>query len=123
MRLDIELAPTAQAAPEARVLIRQRFADDVPGATLHELLTVVTELVTNAVRHGQGDAVHVRLSMATDGKISGEVENYGLGRVEPRPLETSRSTGLGLHIVSAIADRWSVLVDRSTRVRFELFPL
>jgi hypothetical protein len=48
------------------------------------------------------------------------VENDGPGRVEPQPIDVKSTSGLGLHIVGAIADRWWVSVDGSTRVRFEL---
>ena len=101
-------------------MIRARLVEVIPATTLYDLLTVVSELVTNGVRHGQGDTVRVRLSLSADGNVNGEVENDGGGRVELRPIDTTRTTGIGLHIVSAIADRWQVFVDDSTRVRFEL---
>jgi anti-sigma regulatory factor (Ser/Thr protein kinase) len=118
--LATELPLTAQTAYKARVLIRERFAEVIPATTLWDLLTVVTELVTNAVRHGYGDSVRISLRLAADGKVSGEVENDGPGPVELRPIETTSTSGMGLHIVSTIADRWRVFVGSSTRVRFEL---
>jgi anti-sigma regulatory factor (Ser/Thr protein kinase) len=117
--LAVQLASTAQAPYEARLLIRERLAEAMPATTLWDLLTVVTELVTNAVRHGRGGNIRIRLSIA-NGKISGEVENDGRGRVEPQPIDLTSTSGLGLHIVGAIANRWRVFVGRSTRVRFEL---
>ena len=101
-------------------MIRERLVEVIPATTLYDLLTVVSELVTNGVRHGQGDTVRVRLSLSADGNVNGEVENDGRGRVELRPIDTTSTTGIGLHIVSTIADRWRVFVDDSTRVRFEL---
>jgi signal transduction histidine kinase len=118
--LTVQLASKEQAAHEARELIRERLGDLIPATTLWDLLTVVTELVTNAVRHGQSDTVRVRLGVAADGKITGEVENDGRGRVEPRPIERRGTSGLGLHIIGAIAERWWVHVNDSTLVRFEL---
>ena len=102
------------------MVIRERLVEVIPATTLYDLLTVVSELVTNGVRHGQGDTVRVKLSLSADGNVNGEVENDGRGRVELRPIDTTSTTGIGLHIVSAIADRWRVFVDNSTRVRFEL---
>jgi anti-sigma regulatory factor (Ser/Thr protein kinase) len=120
-KLAVKLASTAQAAREARVLIRERLTEDIPATTLWDLLIVVTELVTNAVRYGHGNSVRVRLSVAADGKVSGAVDNDGHGRVEPRPIDTASTSVKGLHIVGAIADRWRVsFIDGSTRVRFEL---
>jgi anti-sigma regulatory factor (Ser/Thr protein kinase) len=118
--LTVQLASKEQAAHEARELIRKCFGDLIPATTLWDVLTVVTELVTNAVRHGQSDTVRVSLGVAADGKITGAVENDGRGRVEPLFIEPRDTSGLGLHIVGAIAERWWVHVNGSTLVRFEL---
>ena len=119
-KVAVQLASTAKAPYEARMLIREELSETIPATTLWDILTVVTELVTNAVRHGRGGTVRIRLSVADSGKVSGEVENDGRGRVEPRPIDIASATGLGLHIVGAIADRWRVFDGGSTRVRFEL---
>jgi anti-sigma regulatory factor (Ser/Thr protein kinase) len=119
----IQLASTRYAAREARAQIRKRLGEVVPASLLWDLLTVVTELVTNAVRHGYGGSVRIKVVVSDRGKVSGEVENDGYARVEPRRLDRPTSTGgLGLHIVGAIADRWRVLSGSSTRVRFEISP-
>jgi anti-sigma regulatory factor (Ser/Thr protein kinase) len=118
--LAVELPLTTQTAYNARALIRERLGEVLPATRLWDLLTVVTELVTNAVRHGDGDTVRIRLSVAANGKVSGEVENDGYARIELRPIDTASASGIGLHIVGAIADRWRVFVGDATRVRFEL---
>jgi signal transduction histidine kinase len=118
--LALELPLTAQTAYKARVLIREGLTEVMPATTLWDLLTVVTELITNAVRHGDGDTVRVKLGIAADGKVSGEVENDGHGLVELRLIDTASASGIGLHIVGAIANRWRVFVGDATRVRFEL---
>ena len=121
--LAIELESTEDAATIAREEIRARLTDRLPAPTLQDLLTVTTELVTNGVRYGQGDKVWVRLRLAADGAIAGEVENPGRGVVAPREIEFDSGGGLGLHIVAAIVDRWHVLDGETTRVRFELGPI
>jgi anti-sigma regulatory factor (Ser/Thr protein kinase) len=118
--LAVELPLTTQTAYNARALIRERLGEILPATRLWDLLTVVTELITNAVRHGHGDTVRIRLGVAASGKVSGEVENDGYARIELRPIDTASASGLGLHIVGAIADRWRVFAGDSTRVRFEL---
>ena len=121
--LALELESTDDAPQEARQTIRARFADRLPAPTLYDLLTVVSELVANGVRHGKGDTVKVRISVDGDGSISGEVENDGAGTVAPRPVDVERQSGLGLRIVAALVEHWRVVVNSTTRVRFELRSL
>ena len=118
--LAIELDSTDQAPHEARQTIRARFAERLPAATLYDLLTVVSELVANGVRHGKGETVRVRIALDGDGSVTGEVENDGQGAVVERPVDLDRETGLGLRIVAALVDRWRVIVDGTTQVWFEL---
>jgi anti-sigma regulatory factor (Ser/Thr protein kinase) len=119
-RIAVELVASGQAAQEARGLIRNRLGEVIPATTLWDLLTVVSELVTNAVRHGESETVRVRLGIDFDGNVAGEVENDGRGRVEPRPIDVASTSGMGLHIVAALAERWWVYVNGSTLVAFEL---
>src|SRR4051795_11331122 len=121
-RLAVEIASGDEAAGEARELIRKRLGDLISAATLSDLLTVVTELITNAVRHGAGNTVRVRLGIAADGTVTGGGEKDGRGQVELRPIEPRSTSGRGLHIVGAISTRWSVDVTDSTLVSFEILP-
>jgi hypothetical protein len=92
-----------------------------PAPTLYDVLTIVTELVANGVRHGDGRYVRLHLSVA-GGSVLGEVENSG--RAMPRPREIAPDgSGMGLHIVDAIAnERHVILDDDSTIVRFVVAP-
>lgn len=119
VRLTTQL-PAADSSPHrARTLVRHRFSEKIPADSLYDLLTVVSELVTNAVRHGDGGDIGLAVAVG-DGRIQGEVQNRGEGAVEQVPVDHGRSGGLGLHIVDAIADRWAVRGDGLTRVSFEL---
>jgi two-component sensor histidine kinase len=120
--LDLELAAHPDAAPEARALVRREIGDSVPAPLLYDLLTVISELVTNAVRYGKPGPVRVLIDLTRDGALFGEVVNTGEGR--PRPTDRVGATlGLGLHIVDAIAESWSASAgDGVTRVRFVLQP-
>ena len=123
MRLAIQLPVSEQAAENARNLIRERLADKLPAVVLYDLLTVVTELVANAVHHGEGDVVGLAIEVADDGMVGGEVQSSGGGRVEPRTMDLTQDRGLGLHIVDAITKWWRAEGDGVIRVTFELQPV
>lgn len=66
-----------------------------------DVLLLVSELVTNSVRHSDSDAIDVRVS-TEDGHIRVEVSDSGPGFDEGTP----RGDGLGIAIVDKIAHRW-----------------
>jgi anti-sigma regulatory factor (Ser/Thr protein kinase) len=120
--LDREFAARADAAQEARTIVRRELADAISAPLLYDLLTVVSELVTNAVQHGKPEPVRLQIDVTSRGDVFGEVVNAGEGRPAERHIEADGS-GLGLHIVGEIADRWTATVEAgTTRVRFVLKP-
>jgi anti-sigma regulatory factor (Ser/Thr protein kinase) len=81
---------------------------------------IVTELVTNAVRHGPGGPVEVAIYAGGNG-MRGEVADPGPG-IDHYGLDRRKATeegGRGLFLVDALSDRWGLSVDRS-RVWFEV---
>ncbi|HYX79934.1 MAG TPA: ATP-binding protein, partial [Actinomycetota bacterium] len=84
---------------------------------------LVSELVTNAVRHGPGEPsgpIHIRLDVEPR-VVRVEVVDPGEGFV-PRERDPRDDAlgGWGLFLVSKLADRWGVESEPSTRVWFEL---
>ena len=121
--LDIELAAHPDAAPKARARVRREFSDAVPAPLLYDLLTVISELVTNASQHGDPGPVRVLIDLTRNGAVFGEVVNKGGGRPVPTDMD-GETLGLGLHIVDTISETWSASTDDGlTRVRFVLQPL
>ena len=70
---------------------------------------VITELVANAVRHGRGRRMRLRLVTRRDGTIRIEVENRCWHTTPRRRLLTeSAPNGRGLALVAAYARSWGI---------------
>lgn len=121
-----EIAFAVPGGPLAAHTARCRLPDDLlppPRDAVLDLL--LSEVVTNAVRHGgasAGDSVEVGVSRAPDGlRVSVTDTGPGFdwhGRDDGRPLE---SGGFGLLIVDRLAKRWGIArTHESTTVWFDL---
>jgi len=120
--LDRMLECTAQAPGEARRACAQ-LATKVGDALLRDVQLVVSELVTNSVRHsGSGEPIRLRAwAKATALKI--EIADTGPGfEPVPEPHDGDAEGGRGLLILDSLADRWGVSRDGYTRVWFEVSP-
>jgi two-component sensor histidine kinase len=88
----------------------------------HSLRLIVSELVTNALRHGaDGERIDLAVTPKPD-FLCVQVTDDGPG-VAPRPraLETDEEGGFGLYFVEQLTRRWGVTREnRRTRVWFEL---
>jgi anti-sigma regulatory factor (Ser/Thr protein kinase) len=83
----------------------------------------VTEVVSNAVRHGGEPGEPIRLAVTPkDGYMCVQVTDSGPGLVpKPGALEADDDGGFGLFIVEQLTRRWGVTrEDNRTRVWFEL---
>jgi anti-sigma regulatory factor (Ser/Thr protein kinase) len=90
---------------------------------LGKLRLLVSELVSNSVRHaGLKEDDLIRLSVwESAGRVRVEVTDLGGGfrprLPDPDPLNP---TGWGLYLVDRLADRWGVATNVETRVWFEM---
>jgi anti-sigma regulatory factor (Ser/Thr protein kinase) len=116
---DLELPSTAAAPARARGALEQ-IASRVSPERLRDVRLLVSELVTNAVRHAGGEAV--RLVVALTGEVLRvEVHDPGHGfELAAAPTDPLRASGWGLVLVGELADRWGVDHDPRTRVWFEM---
>ncbi|MEE1940465.1 ATP-binding protein [Streptomyces sp. TRM 70361] len=75
-----------------------------------EVRLCVSELATNAVRHGMpsGDRFRVRLTLPRRGVLRMEVRDRGAGRPCVRRPGLHEEGGRGLLLVDALADAWGV---------------
>lgn len=83
---------------------------DVDPSISGDLMLLVSELVTNAVRHARGDAFEVRLEVKPD-VLRLEVHDDGSGFEPEIAPSDDGSGGYGLYIVDRLADRWGVERD------------
>jgi anti-sigma regulatory factor (Ser/Thr protein kinase) len=74
-----------------------------------DLQLVITELVANAVRHGRGRRMRLRLVTCRDGSVRVEVENRCWHTTPRRRLLTeSAPNGRGLALVAACSRSWGI---------------
>jgi anti-sigma regulatory factor (Ser/Thr protein kinase) len=122
MNVDLSLTVDPKAPSRARQALREA-GDGIPGELLDDVLLLVTELVTNSVRHARlrkGDAIEVAVAVDDSGARC-QVCDPG-GSTEPHLLEAGLDDieGRGLHMVDSLATRWGVKKRDRTCVWFEL---
>jgi anti-sigma regulatory factor (Ser/Thr protein kinase) len=119
---EISLAPAPSAATTARTEVTERLAERLGKRALEDVRLLVTELITNALRHGSlsaGDKVSVRASVQ-GGVVRIEVTDPGKdGEIAPRE-PGPRGGGYGLYLVEMLAKRWGVERHNGTTVWCEL---
>jgi anti-sigma regulatory factor (Ser/Thr protein kinase) len=120
--LDLKLPVSAAAVAEARHAL-DRLGGALPESRMRDVRLLVSELVTNAVRHaglGPRDVIRVVVQVRAR-SLRVEVHDPGGGFVPAPPSpDPSRESGWGLYLVEELADRWGVDSKRRTRVWFEL---
>jgi signal transduction histidine kinase len=113
----VELRVSPHAPSQARRWVSEQ-GNDLPRGTLDLLLLLVSELVTNSVRHSgavQGERLQIALERG-EGTIRVDVQDTGpgfdRGNLVPGPH--------GLQVVESEADRWGIDRSGPTTVWFEL---
>jgi anti-sigma regulatory factor (Ser/Thr protein kinase) len=121
----MRLGSGPDAAAEARRAIAELRADLDP-PLMETLRLLVTELVTNSVRHTECDSLTLRVAIgkaAVLTEVADDGPNFDAeAAVEAEQLDDrAEDTGWGLFLVQRLARDWGVKKDeRSKRVWFEL---
>jgi anti-sigma regulatory factor (Ser/Thr protein kinase) len=116
--LEVELSRATVAPRDARRALRSWCADRVETDLLVDAELLVSELVTNALRHGQGHII-LRASLDDD-RLLVEVIDEGSGfERKLHRVDFEQVGGWGLDIVDDVASRWGVH-EGTTHVWFEL---
>jgi anti-sigma regulatory factor (Ser/Thr protein kinase) len=96
------LRPVPESVAVARHLASS-LRDTLTPPTLERLTIIVSELVTNAIRHAGTD---LEVSIRTDGVMRVEVRDRSTAPPRRLRLDVNRTGGRGLLIVEAYSDRW-----------------
>jgi anti-sigma regulatory factor (Ser/Thr protein kinase) len=123
IELDLRLPAGATAPSYARAIVAG-LSERVPEDLLDDVVLLVSEIVTNSVRHGElapDDSIRLRVR-ATGRSIRLDVVDRGRGFEPPDVTahDPARPDGWGLYIVDRLADRWGVAREAGTRVWFEI---
>ncbi|HEV2975406.1 MAG TPA: ATP-binding protein [Solirubrobacteraceae bacterium] len=122
-RVELELERSVQAPALARAAITERCEQlGIGGSLAQSLILLVSEVVSNAVRHSSGDPKASISLLATFGErmIRVSVVDPGEG-FTPRPRDPSRThDGYGLYLLEKVSARWGVESQGQTKVWFEL---
>ena len=110
------------AVAEARRWVASVAAEFLEAGQAEKLCLVISEIVTNALRHGEQSE---RIDLAVTPKpefLCVQVTDDGPGLVpRPRALAPDTEGGFGLFFVEQLTRRWGVTrEDKRTRVWFEL---
>ena len=121
--LDFELTGGPYAVTAARLALSD-IDEQVDESLAFDVRLLVSELVTNSVRHaevGPEDSILLRVAIE-DQHVRVEVIDSGPGFEPPEQdptAELARESGWGLFFVTQLADRWGVDRDDG-RVWFEI---
>ena len=122
MRYEVALTRDADSAAEARRALGE-LSDHLTPRRLEDARLLVSELVTNAIRHAGLHADDVIKLVVVTGERALRIEvrdpGPGFDVAEPAP-DPARPSGWGLYLVRELSDRWGVERQGETRVWFEL---
>jgi anti-sigma regulatory factor (Ser/Thr protein kinase) len=118
--VSVQLMGDPYAAAKARGVL-SGLGSDIDPPCMDTLRLLVTELVTNSVKHARADAVWVKVLVGRSA-VWTEVTDEGPG-FDPDAAGTPREdrSGWGLFLVQRLAERWGVHHGAGhTQVWFEL---
>jgi len=113
-QINLQLQPSAHAPRVSRSRLKELQDDLEPKYS--DVAIVVSELVTNSVKHGNStEEITVEVT-ADEDRVRVVVRDDGPCFTK----EATQSGGLGLKIVDQIAESWNVLKDGGCQVRVEI---
>jgi anti-sigma regulatory factor (Ser/Thr protein kinase) len=117
---DLTLPPEPGSVAEARMKVCHAIEEHLVGGEAETVKLLVSELVTNAVKYGDGKHP-VELRAHWNAEVRIEVSDHNGGFTPgPRIGGLDEPGGFGLFLVGQLADRWGVESDEGTTVWFVL---
>jgi anti-sigma regulatory factor (Ser/Thr protein kinase) len=117
LRVDI---PRDRRAPSKARAAIDSLTGQVNPAVVPDAKLLVSELVTNSVKYGDGGPVTLEVTAEDPNHMRVEVIDHGSGFVPvARTRPATEVGGWGLHLVETLSERWGVH-EGSTHVWFEL---
>ena len=123
-RLDLRVAPRPESVSAVR---RDIEAMDLPAMLIADAKLLVSELVTNSIRHaGLGPEDFIQIAVRWSGRVLRVIVwdrtpdialSPVVGAFRPSP---GADSGWGLFLVDRIATRWGTSLDRRAGYWFEL---
>jgi anti-sigma regulatory factor (Ser/Thr protein kinase) len=98
-------SPKPESVRDARDWVEATCRAWAPRSRRDALLLVTSELMTNALLHGQG-SIGLDLTYSTKGHVRIEVTDEGKGPVGPSVSSPEMSHGRGLQIVEILSRHW-----------------
>ena len=124
-RVEARFALDVRAPGAARAVVAGCLGEHVASSVFHDAQLLVSELVTNSVRHSgvpAGSEVIVSVSV-TPGMVRVDVEDPGhAGAIAPHAPDLGTGGGYGLNLVQALSERWGMerVAEGGTRVWAQL---
>ena len=114
VRVRTTLPASVSTPAAARAVVRDALERGSADVRMDDVALVVSELVTNAVLHGDGD---ITLDVVVEpAAVHISVEDAGSGVAEAVDATGDAESGRGLMLVSKIAAHWGVRPARGGKV-------
>lgn len=117
--ISVHLEPSAEAVGLARNAVRQTLDGRLRGEKLSDMELLVSEVVTNGIRHGVG-RVDLEVLVGDDRALVRCLDDGAGIQVESPEPRADGTGGYGLFLVDCLAERWGVERDDRSCIWFEL---
>jgi anti-sigma regulatory factor (Ser/Thr protein kinase) len=108
--IEVVIALDVRAPGAARDVVVECLERRVVASAVESAKLLVSELVTNSLRHGGGakDEVVVSVELMPDCFRVGVQDSGSDAVIGPRPADLGTGCGFGLNLVAMLSERWGV---------------